>query len=98
MNYKVQSEIGPLRLVITHRPGVEHNYVTPKNLIEKIQKNGELVDNPEYLLFDDIIQVEKAQEEHRQLYTILHHFTDGNCYEFTDLLKIILKEIYLPYI
>ena len=63
MQYKVQSEIGPLRLVITHKPGVEHSYVTPKNLIEKIQDNNALIDNPDYLLFDDIIQVNKAQEE-----------------------------------
>jgi len=92
MQYKVQSEIGPLRFVITHKPGVEHNYVTPKNLIEKIQDNNSLIDNPDYLLFDDIIQVDKAQEEHRQLYDILHHFTDGNCYEFTDILKVVIKD------
>ena len=36
MQYKIQSEINPLRFVITHKPGLEHNYVTPKNLIEKI--------------------------------------------------------------
>ena len=92
MQYKVHSEIGPLRYVITHKPGVEHSYVTPKNLIEKIQSNNSLLDNPDYLLFDDIIQVDKAEEEHRQLYDILHHFTDGNCYEFTDLLKVILED------
>ena len=92
MQYKVQSEIGPLRFVITHKPGVEHNCVTPKNLIEKIQENNTLIDNPDYLLFDDIIQVDKAQEEHNQLYDILHYFTDGNCYEFTDILKVILKD------
>ena len=92
MQYKVQSEIGPLRFVITHKPGIEHEYVTPKNLIEKIEDNNALIDNPDYLLFDDIIQVDKAQMEHRQLYDILHHFTDGNCYEFTDILKVILKD------
>ena len=92
MQYKVQSEIGPLRFVITHKPGIEHSYVTPKNLIEKIEDNNALIDNPDYLLFDDIIQVDKAQREHRGLYDILHHFTDGNCYEFTDILKIILED------
>ena len=34
MQYKVNSEIEPLRLVITHTPGLEHEYVTPENLIE----------------------------------------------------------------
>ena len=69
--------------MITHRPGIEHEYLTPKNLIES---------NPDYLLFDDIIQVKKAQEEHEQLYDILHYSTDGNCFEFTDLLKVVLSD------
>jgi len=84
MKYKVNSEIGPLRFVITHTPGIEHEYVTPKNLIEN---------NPDdYLLFDDIIQVQKAREEHQQLYNILHYSTDGNCFEFIDLLKVVLSD------
>ena len=44
MEYKVNSEIGPLRLVLTHKPGIEHQYVTPKNLIEKIEHNDFLID------------------------------------------------------
>ena len=91
MQYKIKSEIGPLRFVITHRPGIEHEYVTPKNLIEKIENNNSLIDNPDYLLFDDIIQTKKAQNEHYKLYEILHHFTGGNCYEFIDILKIVLS-------
>ena len=74
MQYKVNSEIQPLRFVITHKPGIEHEYVTPENLIEKIEKDNKLIDNPNYLLFDDIIQVDKAQQEHQELYNILHHF------------------------
>ena len=53
MQYKVNSEIQPLRFVITHKPGIEHEYVTPENLIEKIEKDNKLIDNPNYLLFDD---------------------------------------------
>ena len=87
MDLNVRSEINPLRLVITHRPGNEHEYITPSNLIEK---KGEK-DNPDYLLFDDLIYVPKAKEEHQSLYDILHYFTDGNCYELTDLLKVVLN-------
>ena len=92
MDLKIRSEINPLRLVITHKPGNEHEYITPKNLIEKVQKDSQIKDNPDYLLFDDIIYVPKAIEEHNSLYDILHHFTDGNCYELTDLLAVILKD------
>jgi len=91
MQYKVNSEIRPLRFVITHSPGLEHDYVTPENLIEKIEYKNSLIENPDYLLFDDIIQVKKAQKEHRQLYDILHYSTDGNCYEFIDILKVVLQ-------
>ena len=44
------------------------------------------------MLFDDIIYVPKAIEEHKSLYDVLHYFTDGNCYEFTDILAVILKD------
>ena len=40
MQYKINSEIQPLRFVITHKPGMEHEYVTPANLIEKIEKEN----------------------------------------------------------
>ena len=83
MQYKVNSEDGPLRFVITHSPGIEHDYVTPENLNEN---------NDNYLLFDDLIQTDKARDEHRQLYNILHHFTDGNCFEFIDLLKVVISD------
>ena len=38
MNLNVRSEINPLRLVITHRPGTEHLNIVPENLVEKIVK------------------------------------------------------------
>ena len=49
-----------LRFVITHSPGIEHDYVV------SINEN-----NDNYLLFDDLIQTDKARDEHRQLYNIL---------------------------
>ena len=64
MDLNIRSEINPLRLVLTHRPGNEHEYITPENLIE---------DDPNYLLFDDIIYVPKAIEEHKSLYDVLHY-------------------------
>jgi arginine deiminase len=46
----VFSEVGKLRRVMVHRPGLEHRRLTPTNVHE--------------LLFDDVIWVDKAQEEH----------------------------------
>lgn len=48
--YRVDSEIGPLKQVIVHRPGVEMSRLTPSN--------------KDALLFDDVLWLERAQQEH----------------------------------
>ena len=50
MNLSVQSEVGQLRQVIVHRPGLELSRLTPRNI------GG--------LLFDDVLWAKKAKEEH----------------------------------
>jgi len=50
MSLSVDSEVGRLRKVIVHRPGLEHQRLTPANAEE--------------LLFDDVIWVRKAKREH----------------------------------
>jgi arginine deiminase len=53
----VGSEVGPLRRVIVHRPGAELRRLTPENTLE--------------LLFDDLVWVERAAEEHDVLTSAL---------------------------
>ena len=50
MSFGVHSEVGRLRKVLVHRPGLEHTRLTPSNAEE--------------LLFDDVLWVERAQQEH----------------------------------
>src|ERR1041384_7210968 len=50
MNFNVQSEVGQLRQVIVHRPGLELSRLTPRNIGE--------------LLLDDVLWAKKAKEEH----------------------------------
>ena len=57
MTFSVDSEVGRLRRVIVHRPGLEQRRLTP--------------DNAEELLFDDVIWVEKAAREHAMFVEIL---------------------------
>ncbi|OQX29715.1 MAG: arginine deiminase [Spirochaeta sp. LUC14_002_19_P3] len=72
----VQSEIGPLRKVLLHRPGRELETLTPQFLEE--------------LLFDDIPWLERIQEEHDQFADTLR--TRGcKVYYYTDLLADILR-------
>ena len=46
----VHSEVGRLRRVMVHRPGLEHTRLTPSNAEE--------------LLFDDVLWVTRAKAEH----------------------------------
>ena len=48
--FHVDSEVGPLRRVLLHRPGLEHERLTPTNCHE--------------LLFDDVLWVKRARQEH----------------------------------
>jgi arginine deiminase len=50
VSFSVESEVGTLRKVMVHRPGREHTRLTPTNAEE--------------LLFDDVIWVKRAKEEH----------------------------------
>ena len=50
MVFGVHSEVGRLRQVMVHRPGLEHTRLTPSNAEE--------------LLFDDVIWVNRAKTEH----------------------------------
>ena len=47
MPFGVHSEVGRLRKVMVHRPGLEHTRLTPSNAEE--------------LLFDDVIWVSRAK-------------------------------------
>ena len=53
----VSSEIGRLRTVLVHRPGIEIARITPENRAA--------------LLFDDLLWLERAQEEHDRFVKIL---------------------------
>ncbi len=65
----IQSEIGPLRHVITHRPGRELDRLTPSNI--------------HALLFDDVPWASRARDEHDHFVAVLgsrgavvHRFAD----------------------
>ena len=55
----VHSEMGRLRKVIVHRPGLALSRLTPSNREE--------------LLFDDVIWVKQARVEHNAFVDIMHY-------------------------
>jgi arginine deiminase len=70
MHVRVTSEIGPLQSVLVHTPGPELLAVTPATR--------------EDYLYDDIIDVEAAQREHRRFVAILERF--ATVHQVRDLL------------
>jgi arginine deiminase len=73
---RVESEVGQLRQVILHRPGLELSRLTPSNVHE--------------LLFDDVMWAQRAREEHDAFtacllgYGVVVHM-------FADLLADVLR-------
>src|SRR5688572_19385088 len=67
MTLHVDSEVGRLKQVIVHRPGLELSRLTP--------------DNVDDLLFDDVMWADRAREEHDAFVgqleaqdVVVHHF------------------------
>ncbi|GMQ85332.1 MAG: arginine deiminase [Acidimicrobiia bacterium] len=73
----VASEIGRLRTVLVHRPGLGIARMTP--------------DSKEELLFDDLLWLERAQEEHDRFTDILRS-RDVEVLYFDELLREVLAE------
>ncbi len=72
----VTSEIGALRAVLVHTPGNELVAVTPGNR--------------EDYLYDDIIDLDLAQREHRRFVAVLERFAE--VYEVKDLVKDVVAK------
>jgi arginine deiminase len=69
--FSVDSEVGKLRRVIVHRPGLEQRRLTPENAAG--------------LLFDDVIWVRKAKVEHAAFVQVLRE-RDVEVFDAEDLL------------
>ena len=86
MKINVFSEISPLKNVIIHSPIGEHKFIKKINTLEHIDNK----ENPEFLLFDDIIDSNQLVKEHLQLQLVLNKFTNTKTLTFQKLLNEIL--------
>jgi arginine deiminase len=77
MTFHVDSEVGRLRQVIVHRPGLELTRLTP--------------DNVDDLLFDDVMWADRAREEHDAFVRQLREH-GATVHYFGDLLTEALDE------
>jgi arginine deiminase len=76
-SFHVDSEVGTLRKVLIHRPGREHMRLTPSNAEE--------------LLFDDVIWVKRAKEEHDAFASVMRD-RGIEVYEAEELLAQVLAD------
>lgn len=76
MAVNVSSEIGRLREVIVHPPGAELMAVTPSNRAD--------------YLYDDIMDLQRAEREHARFVAILERF--ATVHRVTDLLTEVLSD------
>src|SRR5690349_9876788 len=77
MTFHVDSEVGRLRQVILHRPGLELSRLTPDNVRD--------------LLFDDILWGKRAREEHYAFAQALRD-RGITVHYFADLLTEVLSQ------
>lgn len=75
--FHVDSEVGRLRQVILHRPGLELSRLTPRNV--------------DALLFDDILWAKRAREEHDAFAQVLRDH-GARVHYFADLLAQTLAD------
>ncbi len=89
--FHVDSEVGRLRQVILHRPGLELKRLTPDNAAD--------------LLFDDMLWVSRAQAEHdafaevlRSRGAVVHYYSDllTGTLEIPDAREYILDRVFDP--
>ena len=89
--FHVDSEVGTLRQVILHRPGLELSRLTPANVDE--------------LLFDDILWAKRAREEHdafaqalRDVGVRVHYFAEllAQTLEIPEAREFVLDQIATP--
>lgn len=74
--FHVDSEVGRLRQVILHRPGLELSRLTPRNV--------------DALLFDDVLWAKRAREEHDAFAQVLRDH-GARVHYFADLLAQTLE-------
>tara|TARA_B000000557_G_scaffold71584_1_gene56564 strand:- start:4288 stop:5547 length:1260 start_codon:yes stop_codon:yes gene_type:complete len=93
MKPNIFSEISPLKNVIIHSPIGEHSLLKNINVQETL--NGK--DNPDFLLFDELVDSDELSKEHEKLKLLFDKFTNSNTLTFRDLLVKILNDQSIKY-
>ncbi len=90
----IRSETGRLAACITVAPGNEFEHLLPRHLESALRgPDGVLTANPDYLLFDDLVQLRQLQGEHRTLVDVLTAVTGPRRqYDLRSMLRAVLAD------
>lgn len=94
MKVAINDETSQLQSIVIHEPGNEMNRMCPSHL-EAYEEtdDGQIIPNPDYLLFDDLVYLPRLRKEHAQMVEVLratcgHH----NVHRVGDLLRKTLHD------
>ena len=91
MKALVKSEIETISSVIVQKPGLFHNEMHPDHIKEYLG-DGRL--NPEYLLFDDLIDTDLAIKEHNDFTDVIKQISGSKgCIYLDDLINDLSGEL-----
>ncbi len=90
INVNIKSEVGTLKKVLVHTPGLEMNLLNSQNTNEfnfDFEKKT-FSDNQNFLLWDDTIYLEGARKEHREMCRVIDTLAGAEvCIQFKDLFE-----------
>ena len=85
MKPEIFSEIGSITKVIVHPPDDEHNKVLPLHIQPYIENQDKIIKNEDFLLFDDIVDLKLAKEQHQTFKDIINLYKPNSCIEISSL-------------
>ena len=71
MKLSIESELGRLRAICIAPPGPELDLMLPDNIERWTRRDDQMVENPDYLLFDDLVLLPRLKAEHLQIVRVL---------------------------
>lgn len=83
----IGNETGPLQACILSTPGPEFDAMVPAHIAPLVETEVGWRPNPQYLLFDDLVQLDHLQAEHAQLRAVVAAVTGPRgCWDLRALL------------
>ena len=89
----LESETDILLSVILHTPGAEFDRMLPVHIRSERKYGSQVQPNPDFLLYDDLLDTPRLQEEHRVFKAIFQAWCGvERVYEFKELVREALEK------